>query len=88
MLTYEYAKEPIFSSEDGTKINLVVKFDHLPQECPFTADSNDVEEHSKELHGLALSGAFGEVMAYIQPPISDSGLATQPQPTTTGSQTL
>jgi hypothetical protein len=83
MLTVEYAKNPVYVSEDGQHITLLVKFAEFDTELPFTAYSGDNTSHGVELHTRAKAGEFGTIDPYVPLPIAD-----QPQPTTTGAQTL
>lgn len=86
MFTLEYAKNPVFMSESGDAINLVVKFAEFNEELPFSATSFDPMEHGRDLHTRALAGEFGEVAAYVPPAVNESGQATQSQPSTNGAQ--
>lgn len=81
----EYALNPVFVSEDGQHIDLIVKFVEFPMELPFTASANDIEEHGRDLHRRALNGEFGPIGAYVPPLPNPEG---QPQPISTGAQTL
>lgn len=86
MFTLQYAKDPIFVSESGDAINLTVKWEEFGQEHPFTATSYDLMEHGRNLHARALAGQFGEIGAYIPPPLDENGQATQAQPISVGAQ--
>ena len=83
MLTFEYAKNPIWSSNDGQSISLIVKWVEFNEEMPFGATSYDTMPHGVDLYNRAKAGEFGEIAAWVDPME-----ATQPQPQTTGSQDL
>lgn len=84
MFTLEYAKNPIYVSEDGNAIDLIVKFEEFDRELPFTATTYDTEAHGRDLHARAKAGEFGEIAPYVKPPMPD----LQDQPTSDGTQTL
>lgn len=71
MLTIEYAKNPFYGNEEGTFINLTVKFQEFDDELPFGASPNDSEEHGRELFSRAKAGEFGEVASFVAPIIKD-----------------
>lgn len=83
MFTFEYAKNPVFLTETTDSILLTVKWGEFNEEMPFGATSYDPMPHGVDLHQRALAGEFGPVAPYVPPLV-----ATQPQPSTTGSQTL
>lgn len=41
------------------KINMIVKFDHIDEEVPFTASSDDCMDYGRDLFERAMSGEFG-----------------------------
>jgi len=63
----ELAHSPRYASEDGTMIDLDVKFSHLNMTVPFTANAGDVEPHCCDLFHRALSGEFGPIAPYVAP---------------------
>jgi hypothetical protein len=65
MLTLETAKNPIFGDENHTVINLIVKFQEIPQELEFTATSYDPHDHGKNLYERAMNKEFGEILPYV-----------------------
>jgi hypothetical protein len=79
MFTLEYAKTPIYVSENSQAINLTVKFVEFNEELPFTATSYDCEPYGVDLYNRAKAGEFGEVAPYVPPP-------EVPQPQATGIQ--
>lgn len=70
MITYTDATGPAWANESQTAINLLVKFSHLPEPVPFTALPGDAEEHGRDLFARAAAGEFGEVAAYVAPPVA------------------
>jgi hypothetical protein len=88
MLTIQYAKNPIYSNQKHTTIDLIVKFEEFNEELPFTAVSTDVMNHGVELFNRAIAGEFGTIANYVPPAIDKNGNATQAQPVVTGTQTL
>ena len=82
MFTLEYAKNPVYGNAEGTSIMLIVKWEEFNEEMPFTATSYDTMAHGVELYNRAKTGEFGEVSPYV------AQIATEDQPSTTGSQDL
>jgi len=82
MFTLEYAKNPVYGNAEGTSILLIVKWEEFNREMPFTATSYDTMAHGVELYNRAKTGEFGEVSPYV------AQIATEDQPSTTGSQDL
>jgi hypothetical protein len=82
MFTLEYAKDPVYADNTGNCITLTVKWVGFNEEIPFGATTYDPHQHGLDLYIRAKAGEFGEVSPYVAP------VATQPQPTTTGSQDL
>ena len=82
MFTLEYAKNPVYGNSEGTSILLTVKWQELNEDMPFAATSYDTMAHGVDLYNRAKAGEFGEVAHYV------AQVATQPQPSTTGSQDL
>ena len=68
MLTIQYAKDPIYASEDGRVISLVVKFVEFSEEMPFGATPFDPMPYGVELYNRAVAGEFGHVAPYVAPP--------------------
>lgn len=67
MLTIEYAKDPVWVSEDGQQIQLTVKFFEFANEMPFNATSFDPMPYGVELYNRAKNGEYGEIGPYIPP---------------------
>jgi hypothetical protein len=81
MFTFQYAKDPIYASEDGNCIQLTVKWEEFNEEMPFGATTFDYHDHGRELHARAAAGEFGPIAPFVAP-------VRPTQPSTTGSQTL
>ena len=81
MLTFEYAKDPVYADETGNCISLIVKWEEFNEEMPFGATTYDPEQYGRDLYYRAYAGEFGQVAPYVLPP-------EPAQPITTGSQTL
>lgn len=64
----EYAKNPIWSNADHTTIDLIIKWENIDGEFPFTASPNDCEAHGKQIFKLASEGTYGEIAEYVPPP--------------------
>ena len=62
------ASNPYWANAEHTAINLVVKFNHLPDEVPFTAAQNDCEPHGRDIFQRAIENEFGEIAEYQAPP--------------------
>jgi hypothetical protein len=63
----EYAKNPVWANAERTLIDLIIKWDSINEEFPFTASPTDVEAHGREIFEQAAAGAFGEVAEYLAP---------------------
>lgn len=73
MLTVQYAKDPIYATENGSTIQLTVKFEEFNEEMPFGANVNDPMPYGVDLFNRAIAGEFGEIAKYIPPPTLASG---------------
>jgi hypothetical protein len=59
-----------WGNEEHTIIDCEVDFSDLQEEwVPFSANSNDFYNHSKEIFNRAVAGEFGVVDSYIPKPI-------------------
>ena len=79
MLTIEYAKNPVYASEDGQTISLIVKFYELSEEIPFGATPFDPMPYGVELYNNAIALVYGPIAPHTPAPN---------QPVTSGTQTL
>ena len=68
MLTVQYVKDPIYSSEDGTAINCTVKFAEFNEEHLYTATSFDTVQHGRKIYDDLIAGKYGPIGAYVAPP--------------------
>jgi hypothetical protein len=64
----EYAKDPVWADAEHTMIDLLIKWDGINAEYPFTASPTDVEAHGRAIFEQASQGAFGPVAEYVAPP--------------------
>lgn len=83
MFTVEYAKNPVYSSEDGQTLVLKVKFYELAEEVEFGATPFDPMPYGVELYNRAKAGEFGPIAPYVSP-----NTPAPNQPVTFGTQTL
>jgi hypothetical protein len=61
-ITLISANNPKWANPEKTKITLNVVLSHLGSNpVPFTADENDIEEHSRMIFQAAKNGQFGQV---------------------------
>jgi hypothetical protein len=79
MFTLQYAKDPIYNSEDGQQILLTVKWEEFNEEMPFGATSFDPEPHGVNLFNRAVAGEFGVVAPFVAPIIPS--IDFEPTPT-------
>lgn len=82
MLTIQYAKNPVYGSEDGSVVTLTVKFEEFNEEMPFGATPYDTMPYGVDLYNRAIAGEFGLIAPF---PVL---VAPEDQPVTTGAQTL
>jgi len=57
-------RSPEYISEDGTRIDCLVRSSHIKGEYPFTACRYDCETHGREIWERCTSGEFGPVKPY------------------------
>lgn len=62
------ARDPKYMNEQGDEIDLIVKFDEMENELPFTARPVDSQDYCTELFNNAVAGLYGDVAPYIPPP--------------------
>lgn len=66
MFTLEYAKNPAWNNQSGHEIVLIVKWEELPEELPFTATDYEWDtEQGKNVFIRAVAGEFGEIAPYV-----------------------
>jgi hypothetical protein len=78
-LNFTNARTPKWANESNTLIDLVVRFSEIDVDLPFTASSNDVEEHGRDLFTRAAAGEFGSIAAYVAPIIEPAPAPTKEQ---------
>jgi len=61
-----------YSDPLNSKIDCMVKFTEFNEAIPFTADPNDVEEHSRIIYQNAINGGYGAISDYIEPIIPEA----------------
>jgi hypothetical protein len=64
----EYAKNPVWVNAEHTMIDLMIKWDGINDELPFTASPTDCEAHGRAIFEAAVAGQFGVVAEYVAPP--------------------
>jgi hypothetical protein len=62
--TLEYIKNPVYVTEDGSRIDCIIKWKEFAEEHPFTAAADDVEQHGRDIYALLVAGEFGPVAPY------------------------
>ena len=67
MLTLDYAKQPVWNSNDGQQIQLIVKWKEFDNEHIFNATSYDSMEYGVDLYNRAKVGEFGEIAPFVLP---------------------
>lgn len=72
---------PVYASEDQLQIDCQIVFENDDGTTlgpfPFTASSNDVEDHGRLIYAQIKGGGFGKIAKYIAP----KPLPSAPQPT-------
>lgn len=63
-LHFQDARKPIFSSEDGSTIDLEVKWKEFEEYLPFTANPEDGWPQGPYLFNRAKRGDFGKVKPF------------------------
>jgi hypothetical protein len=69
MLTFEYAKNPVYGNAEETHINLLVKFKEFEIEIPFGANAWDPHEHGQTIYERAQAGEFGTIAPFVLPTV-------------------
>jgi hypothetical protein len=63
--TIDYIKNPVYVSEDGLRIDCLLKLSAFDEELPFTAYKHDVEPHGVAIYNLIIAGEAGPIGAYV-----------------------
>lgn len=69
-MKYTSAKTPRYITPTPSAIELIVKFDTLPEEVTFVAKPSDPEQYGRDLYYKALAGEFGPIVEFTPPPVS------------------
>jgi hypothetical protein len=72
-MQFEYAKDPRWADAEHTMIDLTVRFVEIPEDLPFTASPNDIEEHGRAIFAAAVAGEYGPVAEYVPPQTDEIG---------------
>jgi hypothetical protein len=67
-LNLTYANNAKWANKEHTLIDVVVRFEEINEDLPFTADPNDTEEHGRDIYAKAKAGEFGVIAEYVAPP--------------------
>lgn len=84
-MEYSDIRNPRWANEEHSVIECEVNFGDLEEDfVPFGASMNDAYEHTKEIFTRCSAGEFGEVAAYVPPPLLEpipgTSLSIAPQP--------
>ena len=66
-LNLKYAKSAKWVDKEHTLINLIVRFEEIDEDLPFTANPNDSEEHGRDIYARAVAGEFGVIAEWTPP---------------------
>lgn len=83
MFTIETVQNLKWDNSEHTSFSCLVKYEEFNEAHPTGVNAIDIHAHIQELWEKGNSGQYGAIAEYVDPMI-----ATQPQPQTTGSQTL
>lgn len=61
----ETLADPVYVNAAGTSIDCRVKFAHLSDVVPFTADVADCEVHGREIYRKLVAGDWGPIAPYV-----------------------
>lgn len=66
-LGYTEVSDLRYSNAEGTKIDCIVKFDHIGEPVPFTADRDDSNLHSRSIFEYAVEEGhvFGQIAPFV-----------------------
>jgi hypothetical protein len=59
-----YAKDPKWANRRQTLINLIVRFEEINEDLPFTASPTDSEAHGRDIYARAVAGEFGTIAPF------------------------
>lgn len=66
-MNLEYARNPKWANKERTAIDMIIKWDGLDEELPFTATPHDPEAHGRALFEAASQGHFGVIQDFVEP---------------------
>jgi len=66
-LNLKYANNLKWANQEHTAVNLTARFEEINEDLPFTADSNDTEEHGRNIFERAKDGEFGVIAEWTPP---------------------
>lgn len=67
-----YANSPKWANRSQTAIDLIVRFEGIDEDLPFTANPNDSEAYGRDLYARAAAGEFGVISSFnVAAPTSD-----------------
>lgn len=67
-----------WSNKEHSMLDCEVKFHKFEDDyIPFSATSNDIEEHSREVWNRCIRGDYGEIKEYVEPEIPQEVLIEQ-----------
>jgi hypothetical protein len=87
MFTIENVTNLVWINAEKTIFKCDVKYAEFNEVHPTGVDNVDQYAHIKELWEKGNAGVYGQIADYVEP-VYDDVQPTQPQPNTTGSQTL
>jgi hypothetical protein len=75
----KYAKNPKWVNRSKTFIDLIVRFEEINEDLPFTANPQDVVEHGRDIFARAVAGEFGAIAEFdpVEPTIEDVSQAVR-----------
>jgi hypothetical protein len=63
--TVQSVSNPVYTNEDGTGIDVQIKFAEFPVVLPFHATSWDIEVHGRQIFNDLKAGVYGEIAPYV-----------------------
>ena len=87
MFTIQEVTDLQWCDAEHTFFSCNVKYAEFNEVHPAGVNATDPYGHIQELWTKGNAGVYGQIADYVEPPITEIE-ATQPQPSTTGSQDL
>jgi hypothetical protein len=63
-----YAVNPKWGNRDRTAVDIVVRFEGIDEDLPFTANVNDTTDYGRDLYAKAVAGEFGVISEFDPKP--------------------